>query len=365
MIDFRLEEEQTIIQETFHKFANEEIRTIVRDCDEKAEMPGELLKKIWEFGLCANAIPEAYGGYGQEHSAVTGLIIAEELGWGDLSIAVGLLSPFQVAMPILEFGTEEQKKAWLPKFCGDKFYHATSALMEPGIRFDAMNLSTTAQISKESVILNGVKCMVPMADTAEQILVYASTARGAGAGSVVGVLVDKNTSGMTITERSKHLGLKPVPLFKVEFVDCEVPADRLIKVDYMRILNLSRATLCAMGVGVAKASHEYALQYAKDRTAFGEPIASRQTIAFMLAESAIEVDAMRLMAWQAAWHLDQKKDATREAALAKIYCGEQTMKVVDYGVQILGGHGFIRDHPIEMWYRNGRGIASLEGLAIV
>jgi alkylation response protein AidB-like acyl-CoA dehydrogenase len=165
------------------------------------------------------------------------------------------------------------------------------------------------------------------------------------------------------------MGLRPLPLFPVEFKDCEVSRDRKLGGDagirYMRLLNVARATLCAMAVGVSRASHEYALEYAKERHAFGEPIASRQAIAFMLAEAAIEVDGMRLLSWRTGWRLDRNEDATRDATLAKMYCADQTMKVVDYGVQILGGHGYIREHPVEMWFRNGRGFSTLEGIAMV
>ena len=132
----------------------------------------------------------------------------------------------------------------------------------------------------------------------------------------------------------------------------------------MRIINLGRALQSAIAVGVSRASYEYALEYAKEREAFGEPIACRQAIAFMLAECATEIDGMRLLAWRAAWRLDRDEDATRDATLTKMYCSEQTMKIVDYGVQILGGHGYIREHPVEMWFRNGRAFATLEGMAI-
>jgi alkylation response protein AidB-like acyl-CoA dehydrogenase len=197
--------------------------------------------------------------------------------------------------------------------------------------------------------------------------VYATTAKGSGPGSVEAIIVDKDSAGVEIGEKEKNMGLNPLPLYPVTFKDCEVPKARRVGgdrgIDYMRLINLSRANLCAMAVGVSRASHDYALNYAKEREAFGEPIASRQTIAFMLAESAMEIDGMRLLAWRVAWRLDQMEDATRDATLAKMYCSEQTMKIVDYGVQILGGHGYIREHPVEMFFRNGRAFAMLEGLA--
>lgn len=368
MVDFRLDEDQKQIRDMTRKFASDQMRKMARECDEKAELPGELLEKVWELGLCANAIPECYGGYEMGRSAVTGAIIAEELAWGDAGLAMGAMSPLLTMVPVLEYGTGEQKEELLPKFCGGKFVRATAALMEPRVTFDPTDIHTTAEHYGDKLILNGTKCMVPMADEAEHILVYATSARGSGPAAVEAILVDKGTEGVTIGQRSKNMGLRPLPLYDVKFDDCEVPSSKRIGqeagINYMRLLNLSRSALCGMAVGVARASLEYAIEYAKEREAFGEPIASRQAIAFMLAEAAMEVDGMRLLAWRAAWRLDRGEDATRDATLAKNYCAEQTMKVVDYGVQILGGHGYIREHPVEMWFRNGRGFSSIEGLAI-
>ncbi len=369
MVEFRLDEDQRQIQEMMARFGQEEMGKVARECDEKAETPEDLLNKVWELGVAANSIPEAYGGYELGRSVVTGAIMAEELARGNASLAMAALSPLLMMVPVLEFGTEEQKKEWLPRFCGEKFFHATGALMEPRVTFDPASLAATAVIEEDKVILNGEKCMVPLADRAEHMLVYATTAKGAGPGAVEAVIVDKGAQGMTVGERETYMGLRPLPLFPVSFADCEVPLDRRVGgqsgIDYMRLVNLSRATLCSMAVGVAKASLEYALNYAKERYAFGEPIASRQTIAFILAESAMEVDGMRLLAWRTAWRLDKDQDATRDASLAKMYCADQTMKVADYGVQILGGHGYIREHPVEMWFRDGRAFSSLEGLAMV
>lgn len=368
MVEFTLDDDQKQVQGMMRKFAQEELRKVARECDEKAHLPEELLDKVWGLGACANCVPECYGGYELGRSAVTGAIIAEELGWGDASLAIGALSPQLMMIPILEFGTEEQKQQWLPKFCGEKFFPATAALMEPRVTFDPVDLRTTVEAAGDKLVLNGAKCMVPLADKAEHILVFATTAKGAGPSSIEAIIVDRGTPGMLIGAREKNMGLRPLPLFPVTFANCEVPADRRVGlkrgIDYMRLLNLSRAALSSIAVGVSRASNEYTINYAKERTAFGDPIASRQAIAFMLGESAMEVDGMRLLAWRAAWRLDRGEDATRDAALAKMYCADQTMKIVDYGVQILGGHGYIREHPVEMWFRNGRAFSSIDGLAI-
>jgi alkylation response protein AidB-like acyl-CoA dehydrogenase len=368
MADFTLDEDQKQIQDMMRKFAENELKPIQRDCDEEDKLPAELLQKVWELGFCPNIIPEAYGGYEMGRSALNAAIMVEELAAGDVSLTMGALSPLLMAIPVLEFGTEEQKAELLPKFCGEKFYPATAALMEKRITFEPTVLHTTVEMYQDTMILNGSKCMVPLADQAEQILVYATTAKGAGAGAIEAIIVDKNTPGVTIGEKEKNMGFKPLPLFPVTFKDVELPKSKRLGgdkgINFMRLLNLSRANLCAMAVGVSRASNEYAIKYAKERYAFGEPIASRQAVAWMLGESAIEVAGMRMLAWRTAWRLDRNEDATREAALAKIYCADKTMLVTDYGVQVLGGHGYIREHPVELYFRNGRGFDTMEGLAI-
>jgi acyl-CoA dehydrogenase len=368
MADFTLDEDQKQIQDMMRKFAEKELRPIARDCDEKDALPADLLAKVWELGFCPNIIPEKFGGYDMSRSALNAAIMVEELAWGDAALAIGALSPLLMAVPLLEFGTEEQKEEWLPKFCGETFFPATAALMEPRITFEPTMLHTTVEMHKGSMVLNGSKCMVPLADGAEHILVYATTAKGAGAAAVEAIMVDRNTPGLTVGPREKNMGFKALPLFPVTFRDVEVPVSRRLGgergINYMRLLNLSRANLCAMAVGVSRASNEYAIKYAKERYAFGEPIASRQAVAWMLGESAIEVAGMRLMVWRTAWRLDRNEDATRDAGLTKMYCADKTMLVTDYGIQVLGGHGYIREHPVELWFRNGRGFDTMEGLAM-
>jgi acyl-CoA dehydrogenase len=368
MADFTLDEDQKQIQDMMRKFAEKELRPLARDCDEKDVLPAELLAKVWELGFCANIIPEKLGGYDMPRSALNAAIMVEELAWGDAGLALGALSPLLVAVPLLECGTEEQKEEWLPRFCSETFFPATAALMEPRIAFEPTMLHTTVEMHKGSMVLNGAKCLVPLADQAEHILVYATTAKGAGASAVEAVIVDRNMPGVVVGPREKNMGFKALPLFPVTFQDVEIPLSRRLGgdrgINFMRLLNLSRANLCAMAVGVARASNEYAVKYARERYAFGEPIASRQAVAWMLGESAIEVAGMRLLVWRTAWRLDRHEDATRDAGLAKMYCAEKTMLVTDYGVQVLGGHGYIREHPVELWFRNGRGFDILEGLAI-
>jgi len=366
MVSFSPSEEQQMIVNMVKEFVNDQMRPVFRECDESGEIPTHIIDTSWELGLVSSSIPEEHGGAGWEHSAVTGSLIAEELAWGDLSMAMHILCPALVVLPILEMGTEEQKKKYLPAFCAEKYQTATAALIEPRFNFDPSSLSTTARANGNNYVLNGEKCYVPLASEADFLLVYADEN---GSSSSQGFIIEKGTPGLEIGEREKNMGIKALATYELSLKDCRIPEENRLGgkkgCDFNRIMNSSRVALAAMAVGVARAAFEYSRDYAKERVAFGEPIASRQAIAFMLAEMATEIDATRLMAWEAAWKLDRKEEATREASLLKMYADDMVLMVTDRAVQILGGHGYIRDHPVELWLRNGRGFTAFDGMAMV
>ena len=364
MISFSPTEEQQMIVSMAKQFANDEMRKIYRQCDENGEIPDSVIDTVWKMGLTSSSIPEEYGGPGGEHSAITGSLIAEELAWGDLSITMHILCPALFAYPVLEMGTETQKKKYLPLFCDEKYKTATAALIEPCFGFDPYSLSTTARPDGDGYVLNGEKCYVPLAAEADLLLVYA-----AENGSSQGFIIEKGTQGLEIGEQEKNMGIRALATYEISLKNCRIPKENRLGgekgCDFNRIMNCSRVALSAMAVGVAKAAFEYSRDYAKERVAFGEPIASRQAIAFMLAEMAIEIDATRLMTWEAAWKLDRKGEATKEASLVEAYADDMVMMVTDRAVQILGGHGYVREHPVELWLRNGRGFVTFDGMAIV
>jgi alkylation response protein AidB-like acyl-CoA dehydrogenase len=362
-LGFEPSAEQATLVEAVRRFATRELRPHAREADESGRLPDGFGQSGWELGLLPASIPEAHGGFG-ERSAVTGVLAAEELGWGDVSGALALLSPGLVALPVLLCGSGEQKSELLPLFCGETYAAGSAALLEPRYDFDPQTLRTTARREGGGYVLAGTKCNVPCAAEAEWMLVYAALD-----GATQAFLVRRGTQGLNVGERERNLGLNALPLYAVELQDCVVPASQRLGgeagADFPLLLSASRVALGALAVGVARAAYEYGLEYARRRTAFGEPIARRQAIAFMLAEMATEVEAARLMVWEAAWRLDQGQDAGREAALAKNFADEMSVAVTDRAVQILGGHGYIRDYPVEMWLRNARGFAVLEGLAVV
>jgi acyl-CoA dehydrogenase len=364
MISFTPTDEQQLIIETVRRYAAERLRPLAHDADETGTTPPEIITRGWDLGLLPSAIPEQYGGFGEAHSALTGALAAEELSHGDLAMALYLLTPNLFGIPVLHCGTEEQKQQWLPRLTDAAFVPYTAALVEPRWDFDPHALHTTAEREMDAYVLNGHKAYVPLAADARAFLVYAREG-----GATQAFIVEKGAGGLTVLERERHMGLRALPTYEVRLEDVRVPLAARLGGDggcnAELLLNYSRVALAALAVGVARGAFEYARDYAKQREAFGRPIAQFQAIAFMLAEMAIELDAARTMTWEAAWMLDQGKQATRAAALAKQYADDAVLFVADRAVQTLGGHGYIREHPVERWLREGRGFSTFLGLAMI
>lgn len=359
MVSFRPTDEQQQIRDTVAGFAAEQIRPAARAADESGSIPADVLQRAWDLGLVQGTIPEACGGGGDTPSALTGALVYEELAWADLSIALHALAPRLVTLPVTLLGSDAQRQAVLPAYTGAAFTPGTAALMEPDSRFDVNEPATTAVRRNGNYVLSGAKCFVPLAAEARHVLVYARAADGLAA-----FLVPRGTAGLMVAAREQNMGLKGVATYELALSNCCVPAEARLAGVLTPLLNRSRTALAALAVGVARAAFEYARDYAKERRAFGAAIAQKQAIAFMIAEMAIEIDATRLLVWEAAWKIDRGEDATREACLARNYAASMVLKVTDNAVQVLGGHGYVRDHPVEMWLRNGRGFAVFEGLAI-
>ncbi len=259
-------------------------------------------------------------------------------------------------------GSEEQKKQYLPAVIEADWKPYTAALIEPTFDFDPNDLKTTAKVEGSDYVLSGLKTFVPYADKAEAMIVYARLEKETKA-----FIVPKNAPGLKVAEeREKFMGLNAIPLFKVTLEGVKVPQANLLPGSFTSVLDASRVAVAAMAVGVAKAAFGYSRDYAKDRDVFGVKVAQKQAIAFMLAEMVTEIEAIRLLVWEAAWSIDTKKeDVSQKAYLAVTGAIDMAMMVTDRAVQILGGHGYIREHPVELWMRNGRGFATFTGLAMV
>ncbi|MDJ0850531.1 MAG: acyl-CoA dehydrogenase family protein [Myxococcota bacterium] len=362
MIDFAPSEEQELIVETVRQFARNEIRPHAREAGEARKLPGDVLAHAHELGLVANAVDEAFGG-GGERSAVTGALVAEELAWGDLAIALAILSPALVALPIQDGGSDEQKSERLPRFTSDRFHPGSLALVEPRFDDDPFRPKTTATRDGDGYLLSGHKCFVPWLDGGDTVLVVASEGDGTQA-----FLVPRDAAGLEV-EPEKNMGLDALPTVELRLDAVRVPASARLGgeagVDLGALVHRSRVALSAMAVGVARAAFETARDYAKEREAFGAPIATKQAIAFKLADMAIEIDGARLLVWEAAWLLDQDEDAAHAAVLARQQASRVALEVTDGAVQVLGGHGYTREYLPEMQLRNARGFASFEALAMI
>jgi acyl-CoA dehydrogenase len=363
MYSFEPTDEQKLVVSEARKLAAKEFRSSMCDADERGEPAPEWTREGWALSLLPASIPEDFGGFG-EHSVLTWVLAIEELAWGDLSAALSLAAPNLVAVPVLLCGTIEQKETILPSFCTESYIPASAALMEPRFDFNPYSMKTSAGRGNGSYRLSGSKCNVPFAAESDQILVFASLE-----GTTHGFLVARDTPGLIIKERDRNMGMRAFPVYSIELEGCVIPATQRLGgengCDFDLILNSTRVALAAMAVGVARAAYEFALDYAKQRKAFGEAIAQRQSIAFMLAEMITEIESARMLVWEAAWNLDKGKDATKEAYLAKNFTADMALMVTDRAVQILGGYGYIRDYPVELWLRNARGFGVMEGIAIV
>lgn len=367
MITFELTKEQTLIQKTAKEFAAGELRDIARDCDESSEIPKKVLDKAWEMGLANAAVPESYDGIGMARSVVTSALICEELGYGCASIAAAIMAPSTFIQPIIDFGTDDQKAKYLPLYSGEKFAAAAAALHEPNFTFDVTNLKTVAKQEGNEWVLNGVKRLVPFGNIANHFLVIAKMGDQTGLANIGAFIVPKDAKGVAIdTEPEKTMGLKPLPKAKIILDNVIVPDDDRLGnakgIDGRRLINTIRVANSAICVGLSKAVLDASVPYAKERVAFGEPIAKRQAIAFMLSEMHAEIESMRWMVWKAASQLDQNSDATKATTLAQHYVNKNCVIIADNGVQIFGGHGYIRDLPLEMWLRNACTLTVMEGV---
>jgi alkylation response protein AidB-like acyl-CoA dehydrogenase len=360
VIDFEPSEEQQLIVDTVRQFAENEVRPKARECDEAGALAPGVLGAAHELSLVANALPEAVGG-GGERSAVTGALIAEELAWGDLSLALGALSPSLVALPVADFGSDALKERVLPVYTGTSFVPGSLAIVEPGFGADVFAPRTTAKSESEGFVLDGHKCLVPWQEGGQHLVVTARSDDGPRA-----FLVERDAPGLVATPE-RNMGIQALPTVELELAgvrvasDCALGDERAVR----EIVARGRVALAAAAVGVARAAFELSRDYAKEREAFGAPIATKQAIAFKLADMAIEIDAARLLTWEAAWRLDQGLPAFREVTLAHRQAQQLALDVADGAVQVFGGHGYIRDYLPEMHLRNARGFACFEALSLV
>ncbi|WP_210009367.1 acyl-CoA dehydrogenase family protein [Aquirhabdus parva] len=353
LFDLTLTDEQQMTRDSLSRFAKEVLRPAAHAADEAHGISADVQTQASELGLMYYAVPESLGGAATEDSLVTQMLALEDLGHGDFSLAAAIYAPVSVANVLTRYGTDAQQRQYLPAFIDEtKPAIAALACNEPSVVFDPYKLQTTARAEGDSYVLNGEKSLVLLAADSELFIISAQLD-----GQPALFIVESGLTGLTLSEEPA-MGLKAAKTARLHLKNVRTPkANLLTEANYREFLDLGALASCAVAVGTAQAVLDYVAVYANEREAFGEPISHRQSVAFMIADMAIEVDAMRLLTWSACSLAEAGKPFHREAHLARILCSEKAMKIGTDGVQLLGGHGFTKEHPVERWYRDLRSVA--------
>ncbi len=364
--DLRLTEEQEMVRDSVQRFAQNVLRPAAREADEACAPPVAVLQAAHEeLGLFFMAVPEELGGAGVERSPVSTALVLEDLSYGDMGLAVAIAAPLGVIAALTDYGTAEQQATWLPRFAGETFVPAALAVLEARPLFDPYTLKCRALPKNGGYTLYGRKTLVPLATTAEFFVVAADLM---GAGPQL-FLVPSDAKGLTI-EAQRTMGLRSAGVGNLVLDGVHLPFEGLLgekktDFDYGAAVSRSRIGWGALSVGTGRAVLDYVKTYCNERTAFGQPITNRQSVAFLIADIALELEGVRLVVWRAASRAEYGKTFEREAALARLLSAKKGMKIGTDGVQLLGGHGFVKDHPVELWYRHLRAIGLSEGVAYV
>ncbi len=363
-LDFEFTEEQNMFRDTTRDFAKNEIEPIVEEYERREEFPQELFPKLGEMGFLGIVFPEEYGGVGLDK--VTDCIFAEEMGKVNAGIAMCINAHTGLALfPIYKFGTEEQKQKYLvPGIAGQKI--GALGLTEPNAGSDARSIRSQAVKEGNKYILNGTKTWITNGCMADFTVVAAYTDKSKKGEGISLFIVEKGFSGFKVSGKIHKLGHKAADTGELVFENCEVPEENLLVGEggfdrAMATLLGARITHAAKSVGMAQAAFEYALQYSKDREAFGRPISKFQAISFKLADMAVKIETARLMAYKAAWLYSQGKRCVKEASMAKLYAAEVVQWVATEAVQILGGYGYGVEYPVERYYRDAKLASLTEG----
>ena len=364
-MNLELTEEQKLLERTVREFAEAEVKPLAAEIDETGQFPRETLRKAAELGLTGISVAEEWGGAGMDHMSYA--IVMEEIARVCASTSVILSVQNSLYCGTLEkFGTDEQKKKFLVPFArGEKI--GCYALTEPQAGSNAAALKTKAVLKGDRYVVNGTKAWITNGGAADAGVIYVNTQPEKGEKGITALLIEKGTPGFSVGKEEKKLGIHATACVELSFVDCEVPVANRIgnEGDGYKIalttLDGGRIGIASQATGIAQGAFEAALAYAKERQAFGHPIAEFQAIQFMLADMATEIDAARLLARRAAWKQDTGQRFSMEAAIAKLFASEMATRVAHKAIQIHGGNGYSREYPVERAYRDARITEIYEG----
>jgi alkylation response protein AidB-like acyl-CoA dehydrogenase len=354
-------EDEQMLVDVVAALAGEVLRPAAAEANDLTGAPKPVLEAAQAIGLSGLGVPDQLGGIASERSAMAGTLVAEALARGDMGLAVACLAPGAVATALSLWGSEEQQATYLPAFTGDDVPAAALALTEPRPLFDPLAPAATAVRDGDHFVIDGVKSMVPRGAEAELFVVGALLD-----GSPQLFLVESDSPGLEI-EAEPSMGLRAAALSRLVLTGVRVGGIAALgdAESYLECVRLSRLGWCALALGTARAVLDYVIPYVNEREAFGEPVSHRQSVAFMVADIGIELEGMRLVTYRAASRAAQGKPFAREVALARRLCAERGMQIGNDGVQLLGGHGFVKEHPVERWYRDLRAVGLMEGGVLV
>ena len=363
-ISFGLSDEQRALRDLAREFAAKEIRPVAADYDERSQHPGDVIAKAHEVGLMNPHIPEEYGGPGLP--AFEQILVGEELAWGCSGIATSIVANILGSLPVILAGSDAQKGEWLPPLVEEPLL-CSFALTEPGAGSDVSAIQTTAVRHGDEYVLNGSKMFITNAGQAAWFVVFASTNPEAGHRGLSAFLIPADSDGVVVERHLDKLGQRATDTSALAFQEVRVPASSRLGEEgegfkiAMRTLDLTRPGTAAGAVGVARAAFEHSVDYAKSRVQFGQPIAMNQGVNFLVADMAAEIEAARLLTWQAAWLIDQGERATLQSSYAKRVSADTAMKVTTDAVQIFGGYGYMKEYPVEKLMRDAKLFQIYEG----
>ncbi len=373
-MDFTFSKEQQLLRKTLREFAEAEIRPHVRDWDEKQQFPRDVIKKLGQLGIMGLIFPEEYGGAGLTY--IDYVLAVEELSRVDGSIGITVSAHNSLCSnAIYESGTEEQKQRYLPKLTAGEWIGSWS-LTEPTAGSDAGGTQTIARKQGDRYVLNGSKTFASQGSQCDVAVVYATIDRSLGKKGITAFILEKGMPGFRAGKKEDKLGLRASDTAELVMENCEVgEGQRLGKEgegfhDAMKILDGGRIGIAALALGMAQGAFEAAVDYAKQREQFGKPIAQFQAVQHMIADMAKDIDAARLLTYQAAWMKDQGEKTTRQSAMAKLFASEVAVRVTNDALQIFGGYGYVKDYPAEKYFRDaklctiGEGTSEIQRLVI-
>ncbi|HEU6443698.1 MAG TPA: acyl-CoA dehydrogenase family protein [Gaiellaceae bacterium] len=360
MIGFEPTDEQRELRRLAHEFAERELRPIAREWDEKEDFPPDLLAKAARAGLTSYAIPAEYGGGGVD--AVTAALVAEELSWGCAGLAATIQATMFPVRPLLQAGTEAQRERYLRRLASEEGVLAAIGFTEPHAGTDLAAMRATARRDGEDYVMSGEKCYLTNGGVAELTVVFAKVDDRVSA-----FLVERGDPGVSAGRKEAKLGLRASYTGSLVLEEARIPADRLLGDEgqgwelALDFFQASRPQVAAAAVGLARAAFEHAAAYAGERQTFGRPLIARQGVSFKLADMGMEIEAARLLVWRACGALDRGGDASLLGSYAKAYAADMAMRVTTEAVQVLGGAGVMRDHPVEKWLRDAKVFQIVEG----